>query len=95
MSATEQLLQAKMANTIALLTGTLKSDNAVDKAVVGRLTGLRLNLASLPCESLYQLQDSATMELCTREGHAVKVLNEQRINIELLSLQCDEAVAQN
>jgi hypothetical protein len=79
MSATEQLLQAKMANTIALPAGALITENAEDRAVVGRLTGLGLNLAALPRESLYQLQDSATMELRAREGRAVQVLSEQEL----------------
>jgi len=46
MLATEQLLQAKMANTIALLAGALIADNVAKRAVVGQLMGLRLNLDS-------------------------------------------------
>lgn len=36
-----------------------------------------------------------TTELWAREGHVLQVLSEQRINIEQLSLQHDEVVAQN
>jgi len=44
--------------------------------------GLGLNLAALPRDSLYQLQDSVTMELRARKGCAEQVVREQRINIE-------------
>ena len=76
-SATEQLLWAKMANTIALQVGALTADNVEDRAVVGWLTGLGLNLATLPQDVLYQLHDGTTMELRAREGHAVQILSEQ------------------
>lgn len=56
-SSTEQLLQAKMANTIVLPKGAPTADNIEYKATISRLKGLRLNLAVLPCEVLYQLQD--------------------------------------
>jgi len=54
-SATEQLVQAKMANTIALPARALTTDNTVDNFVVGWLMVLELNLAALPREILYQL----------------------------------------
>lgn len=47
-SATEQLLWAKMANTIMLLEGALMIDNAEDRATIGHLEGLGLNLPTLP-----------------------------------------------
>lgn len=77
MLETEQLLQAKMANTITLPTGALTGDNAAARAMVGRLRGLGLNLAALPRERLYQLQDCTMTELRAREGRAVQALSEQ------------------
>jgi len=85
-SATEQLLQAKMANIIVLPEGALTTDNAEDRAAIGWLKGLGLNLSALPREILYQLQDGTTTELCARKGRTVQMLSERRINIEQLSL---------
>ena len=95
MSATEQLLKAQMVHTIVILEGALIAENEEDTTIVGQLTGLGLNLATLPQESLYQLQDSTMMELRARERHVEQVLSKQRINIEQLTLQWDEAVAQS
>lgn len=77
MSAVEKLLQAKMANSIALPTGAGTTDNVVDRVVIGQLMRLGLSLATLPRDSLYQLQDSVTKELCARDGHTGQVLSEQ------------------
>jgi len=74
--ATEQLLRAKMANTIALLEGALRVDNTEERATIGRLKGLGLSLAALPREILYQLQDGVTTELHAREGRTVQMLSE-------------------
>ena len=52
-STTEQLLQAKMTNTMALLEGALIADNTEDRATVGHLKRLGLNLAALPQDTLY------------------------------------------
>ena len=54
-----------------------------------------LNLVSLPRDTLYQLQDGITVELCARESHTIQFLSEQKINIEHLSLHYDELVLQN
>lgn len=43
----EQLLRAEMANTIVLLEGALTTESEEDRAVVGRIKGLGLNLATL------------------------------------------------
>lgn len=92
---TEQLLWAKMDNIIALPEGALTVDSTEDRATVGQIKVFGLNLTALPRDTLYQLEDEATAELCAREGRAVKMLNEQWINIKKLSLQCDEALVQN
>ena len=94
-SVIKQLLWAKMVNVVTLPEGSLIADNMEDRAAVGWIKGLGLNLAALPRDILYQLQDRMTTELCVREGRAVQMLSEQRINIEQLSLQRNEAVAQN
>lgn len=46
-------------------------------------------------ETPYLLQDGITVELCIRESRALQVLSEKKINMEQLSLQCDELVLQN
>jgi len=52
-SETEQLLQAKMENIVALLEGALIASNMEDRATICWLKGLGLNLADLPREILY------------------------------------------
>jgi len=91
----EQLLRAKMANTIVLLEGVLTTHNEDDRSAVSRIKGMGLNLVALPRDTLYQLQDGIIVEIYTKEGHAIQVLNEKKFNIEQLSLQCDELVSQN
>ncbi len=59
------------------------------------LKGLNINLTTLPRDTLYVLQDGITAELRTRESRAVQVLNEKKINMEQISLQCDKVVSQN
>lgn len=94
-STAKQLLRTKMANTIVLPEGVLAAETETDKAAVGRITGLGLNLAALPRDTLYQLQDGITVELRAREGRTIQVMNEKNINIEQLNLQHDELVSQN
>lgn len=54
-STAEQIIRARMANTIVLPKGVLATTNEIAKAVVSRIKGLGLNLAFLPQETLYQL----------------------------------------
>lgn len=89
-SAADQLLHAKMANTIVLSEGALTTKSKEDRAAVGRMKGLGLNLATLPWDTLYQLEDGITTELCAREGRVIQVLSEQKINIEQLNMQHDK-----
>ncbi len=48
-------MRAKMANTVALLKGALAAENMEDRAMVGWMKGLDLNLVVLPRDILYQL----------------------------------------
>lgn len=91
----EQMLRAQMTNTIVLSEGALVPSNEADRPSVSALKGLGLNLAALPCETLYVFQDGITVELRARESHALQVLSEQKINMEQLSLQHNEVVSQN
>jgi len=54
-SATEQSLRAKMANIVVLLKGALIAERMEDRAMVGRIKGLGLNLDALLRDILYQL----------------------------------------
>ena len=89
------MLRAWMKNTIVLPEGALVTSNEVDMPSVSALKGLGVNLAALPCETLYVLQDGITAQLRARESHVLQVLSEKKINMEQLSLQCDELVLQN
>jgi len=60
-----------MANTIVLSEGALTTEKENDRAAVGRITGLDLNLDALLQDTLYQLQDDITAELHAREVHAI------------------------
>ena len=81
-STIEKMLRASMANTIVLLEGVLEAENEIDRATVGRIKGLGLNLATLPRDTLYQLQDGIIVELRTKEGRVIQVMSKQKINIE-------------
>jgi len=50
-------------------------------------------LATLPRETLYQLQDGATTELRAREACALQILMEHKTNLDKVSLQLDDLVA--
>lgn len=82
------MLRARTTNTFVLPEGTILA------AAEGDMRGWGLNLVALPKETLYQLQDGVTVELCAREGRALQVLSEQKLNLEQLSLQHDNLVAQ-
>ena len=75
--------------------GALVTVNETNRFSVNMMKGLGLNLGALSHETLYLLQDGITAELCARESHAIQVLNEQKINMEQLSLYHDELVSQN
>lgn len=67
----EKMLCLRMANTIVLLDEALETTNKIDRAVVGRIKGLCLNMAALPRETLYQLQDGIIAKLHAKEGHTI------------------------
>jgi len=48
----------------------------------GDMRGWGLNLAALPRETLYQLQDGVTAELCARESCALQMLMDHGTNLE-------------
>jgi len=54
-----------------------------------------MNLATVPRETLYQLQDGVTVGLRAREGHTLQVLMEHKENLEQVRLQRDDLVAHN
>lgn len=80
-STEKHMLHARMANTIVLLEGALVSADAMDRMTVSMMKGLGLNLATLPWEILYQLQDGIISKLRARENYAIQVLSEQKINM--------------
>ena len=84
-----------MTNTIVLPEGALVIENEADRPMVSGLKGIGINMAALTWETLYVLQDGVTVELRAKEGCALQVMSEHHINIEQLSLQRDEVVAQN
>ena len=47
-STTEQMLRTRMANTIVLPKGVLVVENEIDRATVGRIKGLGVNLVVIP-----------------------------------------------
>lgn len=53
--ASEQMLCARMANTIVLPEGALAVENEISRAAVGKIKVLGLNLAPLRQETLYEL----------------------------------------
>ena len=61
--------------------------------MVSRLTGVEINMAMFPRETLYVLKDGVTAELRAKEGRALQVMSEKRINIEQLSLKHNEVMA--
>lgn len=75
--------------------GALVTSNEAEKPSVSMLKCLDVNLATLPRETLYVLQDGINAELRARERRALQVLSEQKINMEQLSLQHNELVSQS
>ena len=68
--------------------------NEANRPTVSALKVIGINMSALPQETLYVLQDGITVELRARE-HALQMLSKKKINMEQLSLQCDEVVSQN
>jgi len=85
----EKIVRACKSNTLVLPEGIISAE------AEGDMSGWGLNLAALPRETLYQLEEGITAELRTREGHTLQSLSEQKDKLEQLSLQCNNMVAQN
>ena len=83
-----------MENTIVFPEGALVFPNAMDQMSLNLMKDISFNLAVLPQEIPYLLQEGITAELQPRESREVQVPSEQKINIEKLSLQHDELVSQ-
>ena len=81
-SAAEEMLHARMTNTIVLPDGALVTKIEADRPMVSSLKGIGLKMVALPWETLYLLQDGVTAELQGRESRAIQVMRKKRINIE-------------
>lgn len=84
-SKVEEMLCARMTNTIVLPYGALITKNEADRSMVSKLSGIGLNVVMLPREMLYVLHDGITTELRAREGRVLQVISEQLINMQQLS----------
>lgn len=82
-----------MTNTIVLPEGALVTSNEVDRPTVSASKGLSLNMAALPRETLYVLEDEITVELLARESHTLQLLREENQygTIELAARRSDVA----
>jgi len=72
----EQMLRVRMTNKIVLLKGALMTSNEAEKPLVSMLKSLCVNIATLPHDTLYVLQDWITAELRARESRVLQVLSE-------------------
>lgn len=76
-AAAEEMLHTRMTSTIVLPEGALVTDNEVNRPMVSVVKGLGINMAMLPQEMLYVLQDRVIVEIWAREGHTLQVMSEQ------------------
>lgn len=60
-----------MDNPFVLLKGAQVAASEGDFAAMSSMKGVGLNLAALPREILYQMQDGVIVELRAREGHMI------------------------
>ena len=86
------MFRTRMTNTIVLPEGALVTENESNRPTVSTLKEVGINMAALPRETLYVLQDGVTTKIQAREGHTLQVLRKQKINMEQLSLQCNKLV---
>lgn len=63
MTASKEILYARITNTIVLLKGALVTKNESNRPMVNMLKGVQINMAMLSWEMLYVLQDGVTVEL--------------------------------
>lgn len=74
------MLRGRDPRAIVMPDGALTIETEVDIPVASSLKRVGLNLAVLPNEALYLLQDSVIMELQAYEQHVLQVINEQKVN---------------
>jgi len=67
----DPMLHTCTTNTFVLLEGVVLVAVEGDGATANQMKGWGLNLAMLPREILYLLQDGVTAELCAREGNTL------------------------
>lgn len=72
----EEMLHARITNTIVLPKGALVTENKANRPMVNVLKGVRINMVVLPREMLYVVQDGVTAELRARENRALQVMSE-------------------
>jgi len=70
-SAAEEMLHTRVTNMIVLPDGALITAKEADRPTVNSLKGVGLNMATLPRETLYLLQDGVITELQARENRAL------------------------
>lgn len=76
------MFHVRMVKIIVFPEGALVSSNVMDQMSLNMMKYIALNLAALPREMLYHLQDGITAELQARESCAIQVLSEKKFNIE-------------
>ena len=74
------MLRARTMNTLVLPNG------AVLAAVEGDIRGWALNLAALPRETIHQLQEGVTTDICAKEGRILQILSEEKEKLQQISL---------
>ena len=75
-SATKEKLRIRVTNMIVLPDGELTIEKEANRPTVRSLKGVGLNMAVLPQETLYLLQDGVIAELRARECRAIQVMRE-------------------
>lgn len=79
MTATKPLLRAQVAQSTPIPANALVTNQLEERAILEHLTGLGLNVAAFPRNSLQQLHDSITIELHARAGRIDRILQEQKL----------------
>jgi len=62
-AAAKEMLCTRVTNTIVLPEGALVTENEADRPMVSELKGVGINMATIPQETLYFLQDQIIVEL--------------------------------
>jgi len=91
-SVVDVMLHTRVTNVVPLPNRALTTENEADRPIISSLKGVGVNMAMLPREMLYHLQDGVTIKLRAWKSHALQGMTKQRINIEQLGLQHNEEV---